>query len=172
MSPNNNNSTIQSSIMFSTTMQQQFMLRALAISHKALPKCQPNPPVGCVLVTNNEIVAEGFTQEIGHNHAEIEALKAYSSDMSDSIVGAMSDVIAYVTLEPCAFIGRTPACANAIIESGIKHVIVAMLDPDARNSGKGISILEKAGITVEVGLCHQQVSRFLSPYLNKSYPLS
>ncbi|MBY5946785.1 bifunctional diaminohydroxyphosphoribosylaminopyrimidine deaminase/5-amino-6-(5-phosphoribosylamino)uracil reductase RibD [Photobacterium rosenbergii] len=141
-------------------MPEKFMLRALELSQQALPDCQPNPPVGCVLVKGNQIVAEGHTQKIGGNHAEVEALNAYS--------GSMEGVTAYVTLEPCSFVGRTPACAKTLAKAGIKHVVVAMLDPDPRNSGKGIAILEQAGVTVEVGLCQAQVSPFLGPYLGKS----
>ncbi len=141
-------------------MSEIFMLRALDISKRALPDCAPNPPVGCVLVKDNSIVSEGFTQAVGGNHAEIQALNSYS--------GSMDDITAYVTLEPCSFIGRTPACANTLVNSGINHVVVSILDPDSRNSGKGIELLEQSGVTVEVGLCEKQVGNFLMPYLNKS----
>ncbi len=141
-------------------MSEDFMRRALAISHQALPECQPNPPVGCVLVKDNHIVGEGFTQAIGGDHAEVQALKAYQ--------GSLSTVTAYVTLEPCAFVGRTPACANTLVERGINKVVVAMLDPDPRNSGKGIEILKNAGVDVEVGLLGDEVAEFLTPYLGKS----
>ena len=141
-------------------MNEKFMLRALELSRNALPRCIPNPPVGCVLVRNGNIVAEGFTQAIGGNHAEVEAFNAYN--------GSMDDVTAYVTLEPCSFVGRTPACASMLVNSGIKNVVVAMLDPDPRNSGKGIQILQQAGINVEVGLCEKKVAEFLTPYLGKS----
>lgn len=141
-------------------MSQQFMQRALVVSRNALPDCQPNPPVGCVLVKDGQIVSEGFTQTIGGNHAEVEALNAYQGDVSD--------VTAYVTLEPCSFVGRTPACAKTLVTSGIKKVVVAMLDPDPRNAGTGIDILKAGGVEVEVGLCGQEVSTFLTPYLGKS----
>ncbi|WP_322804564.1 bifunctional diaminohydroxyphosphoribosylaminopyrimidine deaminase/5-amino-6-(5-phosphoribosylamino)uracil reductase RibD [Vibrio alfacsensis] len=141
-------------------MSQQFMQRALEVSRNALPDCQPNPPVGCVLVKDGQIVSEGFTQAIGGNHAEVEALNAYQGDVSD--------VTAYVTLEPCSFVGRTPACAKTLVTSGIKKVVVAMLDPDPRNAGTGIDILKAGGVEVEVGLCGQEVSTFLTPYLGKS----
>ncbi|AXY02890.1 diaminohydroxyphosphoribosylaminopyrimidine deaminase [Vibrio alfacsensis] len=141
-------------------MSQQFMQRALEVSRNALPDCQPNPPVGCVLVKDGQIVSEGFTQAIGGNHAEVEALNAYQGDVSD--------VTAYVTLEPCSFVGRTPACAKTLVTSGIKKVVVAMLDPDPRNAGTGIDILKEGGVEVEVGLCGQEVSTFLTPYLGKS----
>jgi len=136
------------------------MLRALEISRNALPDCTPNPPVGCVLVKGDMVVSEGYTQAIGGSHAEVQALNAYN--------GTLDGVVAYVTLEPCSFVGRTPACANTLVKSGIKHVVVSMLDPDERNSGKGIAILEQAGIKVDIGLCYEQVSSFLAQYLGKS----
>lgn len=141
-------------------MPKSHMLKALELSKSALPNCTPNPPIGCVLVDGDQIVSEGFTQPIGCNHAEVEALNKYS--------GPMDNITAYVTLEPCSFVGRTPACAETLVKSGIKKVVVAILDPDPRNSGKGIAILSEAGVEVEVGLCSQQVSEFLTPYLGKS----
>jgi len=141
-------------------MNEKFMLRALEVSKNALPHCKPNPPVGCVLVKNGEICSEGFTQPIGGNHAEVEAFNAYK--------GSLENVTAYVTLEPCSFVGRTPACATMLVRSGIQDVVVAMLDPDPRNSGKGIEMLAQAGINVQVGLCQVEVAKFLTPYLGKS----
>ncbi len=141
-------------------MSDKFMLRALELSQNALPNCIPNPPVGCVLAKNGSIIAEGYTQAVGGNHAEVEAINLYS--------GSMEGVTAYVTLEPCSFVGRTPACANTLVNSGIKNVVVAMLDPDLRNNGKGIEILKRAGVSVHVGLCEGQVSAFLEPYLGNS----
>lgn len=141
-------------------MNQQYMLQALEASHQALPDCQPNPPVGCVLVKNDKVVSVGYTQKVGGNHAEVEALNHYEGDMEG--------VTAYVTLEPCSFVGRTPACANTLVEAGVKHVVVAMLDPDPRNNGRGVAILESHGVKVDVGLCQAQASAFLTPYLGKS----
>ena len=141
-------------------LDKKFMLRALKISRTALPECQPNPPVGCVLVLDEQIIAEGYTQKIGDNHAEIEALSVYD--------GSMERVTAYVTLEPCSFVGRTPACASTLVKSGIKRVVVAILDLDLRNNGKGIQTLEKEGIKVDIGVASEEVSEFLSPYLGKS----
>lgn len=134
-----------------------FMLRALALSKLALPNCRPNPPVGCVLVKNNQIVSEGFTQAPGQHHAEAQAIVNYPY--------ALEDVTAYVTLEPCSFVGRTPSCAHTLAGLNIKRVVVATLDPDPRNSGKGIAVLTDAGIDVEIGVCQREVSEFISPYL-------
>ena len=141
-------------------MNQQYMLQALEASRQALPDCQPNPPVGCVLVKNDKVVSVGYTQKVGGNHAEVEALNGYDSETDG--------VTAYVTLEPCSFVGRTPACANTLVKAGVKHVVVAMLDPDPRNNGRGVAILESHGVKVDVGLCQAQVSAFLTPYLGKS----
>ena len=110
------------------------------------------------------MVSVGYTQKVGGNHAEVEALNGYDSETD----GAMEGVTAYVTLEPCSFVGRTPACANTLVKAGVKHVVVAMLDPDPRNNGRGVAILESHGVKVDVGLCQTQVSAFLSPYLGRS----
>jgi pyrimidine deaminase RibD-like protein len=138
----------------------QFMLHALEISEQALPFCTPNPPVGCVLVKDGQVVSEGYTQTIGGNHAEVEAINKYT--------GSLEGVIAYVTLEPCAFEGRTPSCAKMLATSDISKVVVALTDPDPRNSGKGIKILKENNITVEVGVAKIEVEKFITKYLGQS----
>ncbi len=132
-------------------MSKKLMLEALEVSKQALPHCEPNPPVGCGLVKDGEVISKGFTQAIGGSHAEVEALNAYSGNLSG------------VTLEPCSFVGRTAACASTLLASGIKHVVIAMLDPDIRNNGKGAEILTAGGVKVDVGLCAELVAQFLSP---------
>jgi pyrimidine deaminase RibD-like protein len=138
----------------------EIMLRALAISKKALPHCLPNPPVGCVLAKDGRIVAEGYTQPIGGNHAEVEEIRKYS--------GKLENIVAYVTLEPCAFVGRTPSCASMLGSSKLSKVLVAITDPDPRNDGKGIQILKNEGVKVEVGLAANEVADFLTQYIGKS----
>jgi pyrimidine deaminase RibD-like protein len=134
-----------------------FMRLALREGRKALPACLPNPPVGCVLVRDARVIASGFTQPPGQHHAEAMALSQVSGDLSD--------VIAFVSLEPCSFHGRTPSCAKALVARGVKHVFVATLDPDPRNSGAGIEILKAAGITVSVGILEKDALEDLGPYL-------
>ena len=139
------------------TTATAFMRAALAEGRRALPACLPNPPVGCVLVRGGSVVARGFTQPPGHPHAEALALQ--------QVDGPLDDVTAFVTLEPCAFHGRTPSCAKTMVARGVRRVFVAMLDPDARNSGRGIEILRDAGVEVTVGLLEADAVRDLSPYL-------
>ncbi|MEH2307675.1 MAG: deaminase [Nostoc sp.] len=135
------------------------MLAALAQSKKALPECLPNPPVGCVIVDTQEIVAQGYTQAPGKHHAEADALKQIQGK-------AFKFLKMYVTLEPCSFHGRTPACALAIAEDcRIHEIYVSIVDPDPRNNGQGLDILRKAGKTVYVGLCANEVNTFINQYL-------
>jgi len=139
--------------------QQFFMSRALAASKLALPHCLPNPPVGCVLVKNDQIVATGYTRQPGANHAEADALAQYPD--------SLALVSAFVTLEPCSFIGRTPSCAKALVAGNINTVYIAITDPDPRNNGLGSQLLRDAGITVYEGLLSLQVETFLAPYLSR-----
>lgn len=139
------------------TSDEDFMRLALAEGRKALPACLPNPPVGCVLVRGGQVIASGFTQPPGEHHAEAMAISR--------VPGDLSDVTAYVTLEPCSFHGRTPSCAKGLVARGIGRVVVAMLDPDPRNAGAGIAILKSAGVDVEVGVLEQDARQDMGPHL-------
>ncbi|MBN3957558.1 deaminase [Nostoc sp. NMS8] len=142
-------------------MDEIFMLAALTQSRKAMPECLPNPPVGCVIVDAQEIVAQGYTRIPGKHHAEADALQQIQGK-------AFNFLKMYVTLEPCSFHGRTPSCALAIAEDRrIHEIYVSILDPDPRNNGQGLDILRIAGKTVNVGLCANEVNAFLSQYLRK-----
>jgi pyrimidine deaminase RibD-like protein len=144
---------------YSADEQQHFMAEALAESRKALPACEPNPPVGCVIVHGQQIVARGFTGAPGMPHAEAAALLALPPHLH------RDDLTVFVTLEPCAFVGRTPSCAWALVGSRIRRVLVGTIDPDPRNNGKGIGIMRSAGIDVRVGLLEEAVLAFIAPYL-------
>lgn len=122
----------------------KMMSRAIQLARKGFYTTRPNPSVGCVIVNDNQIVGEGYHQKAGEPHAEVHALQM----AGDSARGAT----AYVTLEPCSHYGRTPPCALALINIGVKRVVVAVEDPNPQVGGRGIQMLRDAGIQVDVGL--------------------
>jgi len=136
-----------------------FMSAALVEGRKALPECTPNPPVGCVLVREGEIIARGYTNPPGQFHAEAMVLAQVEDDLEN--------VTAFVTLEPCSFYGRTPSCAKALIRKKIGEVFVALIDPHPKNCGQGIQILKDAGIPVRVGLLSEEAEKDLRSHLYK-----
>ena len=123
-----------------------YMARAIQLAKKGQYTTYPNPRVGCVIVKNSEVVGEGYHHRAGEPHAEINALLQTHS-VNKSAKGAT----AYVTLEPCSHTGKTPPCANALIEAGVSRVVIAMQDPSPRVAGQGIQRLRDAGIDVVVG---------------------
>lgn len=123
------------------------MRAALAQAQKSLYSTTPNPRVGCVIVRDGEVIAEGHTQPAGFAHAEAHALhQAAENGM------AVRGATVYVTLEPCSHHGRTPPCADALIAAGVSRVVVAIEDPNPLVGGQGIARLRAAGIDVEVGV--------------------
>ena len=133
------------------------MQAALAQAEQALYLSNPNPRVGCVLVQNNQIVGQGYTQQVGSHHAEVMALNDARSK-GINLAGST----AYVTLEPCNHFGRTPPCSETLIAAGVSRVVAAMEDPNPQVSGKGFARLQQAGIEVQCGLLEAQ-ARALNP---------
>ncbi len=131
-----------------------FMARAIQVAKRGWFTTRANPRVGCVIVKDNQIIAEGWHRKPGLNHAEINAIE----NAQEEVTGAT----AYVTLEPCSHFGRKPPCSLALVKAGIKRVVCAMQDPNPMVSGQGIEDLKKAGIKVEVGLM-QQSAEALNP---------
>lgn len=127
------------------------MRRALQLARRGAGRVSPNPLVGAVIVKEGKRVGEGFHLYERRDHAEVLAL----SQAGDSAIGA--DL--YVNLEPCAHYGRTPPCVERILESGIRNVYLATLDPNPQVSGKGVEVLRKEGVHVEVGLCEKEALR-------------
>lgn len=125
-------------------LHHQWMRRALERAQEALYRSDPNPRVGCVLVRNDAVIGEGATQAAGGPHAEVEALSDATARGFDA-----RGATAYVTLEPCSHLGRTPPCADALIAAGIARVVAAMEDPNPLVSGRGFERLRAAGIAVE-----------------------
>jgi diaminohydroxyphosphoribosylaminopyrimidine deaminase / 5-amino-6-(5-phosphoribosylamino)uracil reductase len=134
-----------------------FMQRAIELAENARGKCSPNPFVGAVIVNNDRIIGEGWTKAYGADHAEVQAIK----NCQASCTGASL----YVTLEPCSHYGKTPPCAKAIIESGIKSVYIGIQDPNPLVAGQGIRLLQTAGIQVESGFLADVITRQLEYYL-------
>lgn len=119
------------------------MHRALSLASLGIRKTSPNPMVGCVIVKDNRIIGEGWHKEYGHSHAEIEAIND-AMNHNENVRGST----VYVTLEPCSHYGKTPPCANRLVQEGISEVIIAMRDPNPKVNGRGIEILRNAGIKV------------------------
>jgi len=129
----------------------RFMQLALELGERALMHATPNPRVGCVIVREEQILGEGFTQRPGANHAEIEALhdaRRHGHDLHGATV--------YVSLEPCSHFGRTPPCATALIEARVGRVAVAVEDPNPQVAGRGMEMLRGAGIDVRCGLLRHE----------------
>ncbi|MFD1738807.1 bifunctional diaminohydroxyphosphoribosylaminopyrimidine deaminase/5-amino-6-(5-phosphoribosylamino)uracil reductase RibD [Bacillus salitolerans] len=122
----------------------EYMRIALSLASSVKGQTRPNPPVGSVVVKDNRIVGLGAHLKAGEAHAEVHAIQ-----MAGNLAEG-SDV--YVTLEPCSHYGKTPPCANLLVEKKVKRVIIATTDPNPLVSGKGIEILQKAGIQVDVGV--------------------
>jgi diaminohydroxyphosphoribosylaminopyrimidine deaminase/5-amino-6-(5-phosphoribosylamino)uracil reductase len=125
-----------------------FMMLAIEQAKLGLYTTRPNPAVGCVIVQAEEIVGQGFHPKAGEPHAEVFALK----EAGIRAVGAT----AYVTLEPCSHTGRTPPCALALVAANVKRVVIAGLDPNPQVAGRGVKLLEQAGIEVTVGILTEQ----------------
>ncbi|GAA0324357.1 bifunctional diaminohydroxyphosphoribosylaminopyrimidine deaminase/5-amino-6-(5-phosphoribosylamino)uracil reductase RibD [Psychrobacter aestuarii] len=134
-----------------------FMMLAIEQAKRGLYTTRPNPAVGCVLVKDGHIVGQGFHPKAGQGHAEVYAL----AEAGDAAIGAT----AYVTLEPCSHTGRTPPCAKALIAARVARVVVAGLDPNPQVSGRGVAMLEAAGIKVTVGVMTEQAEALNTGFL-------
>ena len=139
---------------------EQAMERAVQLAASVRTLTSPNPWVGAVVVaTDGSESGEGATQPPGGDHAEIGALGALSGRTDGSTL--------YTTLEPCSHQGRTPPCADAIIEAGVRRVVIGVTDPDPSVGGRGIERLRSAGIEVTVGILRDQITEQLAPYLKQ-----
>ncbi|GAA6170673.1 bifunctional diaminohydroxyphosphoribosylaminopyrimidine deaminase/5-amino-6-(5-phosphoribosylamino)uracil reductase RibD [Colwellia sp. KU-HH00111] len=141
--------------MFSE-QDHHYMALAIKLAQKGHYTTSPNPRVGCVLVSHVEgkeiIIGSGFHQMAGQGHAEVNALLDASKNYPQLIKGAT----AYVTLEPCSHFGQTPPCAQGLINAEVQRVVAAMVDPNPRVAGRGLKMLEQAGIQTESGLLEHE----------------
>lgn len=133
--------------MFTAT-DYHYMAHALRLAQRGRFTTDPNPQVGCVIVADSKIIAEGWHKVVGGPHAEVIALQQAAERARNATV--------YVTLEPCSHFGRTPPCSDALINAGVDKVVVATMDPNPLVAGKGIALLREAGIEVQVGLLESQ----------------
>ncbi len=137
---------------------ERFMRMALRLAAKARGRTSPNPMVGAVVVKNGKVIGQGYHRKAGEPHAEALALKRAGS--------AAKGATLYVTLEPCSHTGkRTPPCTPLVIQSGVKRVVVAMIDPNPRVSGGGVKALRFAGIRVETGLLEDEAKKLNETFI-------
>jgi len=129
-------------------MDEFYMKRALELSLKGIGKANPNPLVGAVIVKNGKIIGEGYHEYCGGPHAEVNAIENATED----VVGATI----YVTLEPCSHYGKTPPCADLLVEKKLSKVVISMIDPNPKVAGRGVEILRQNGIEVVVGMLEEE----------------
>src|SRR2546422_10887744 len=134
--------------MMVTAADHEFMGQALELAARGLYTTTPNPRVGCVIARDGTIVGAGWHEKAGMPHAEVLALKAAGARARGATL--------YVNLEPCSHHGRTPPCADAIIDAGVGRVVAAIQDPNPRVAGAGFARLRAAGIAVEHGLMEDE----------------
>lgn len=143
---------MERALLYKADNEMKFMRQALALARRGVGGTHPNPRVGAILVRRGSIVGQGYHHFFGGSHAEAEALS-----------NAHGDTL-YVTLEPCAHHGKTPPCTDLIVQSGIRRVVVATLDPDRRLRGKGVEILRTRGIQVDTGIFQKEARELNRPY--------
>ncbi|MFW5877743.1 MAG: bifunctional diaminohydroxyphosphoribosylaminopyrimidine deaminase/5-amino-6-(5-phosphoribosylamino)uracil reductase RibD [bacterium] len=141
--------------MDTSSLHEKYMRRCLELARKGTGRTGSNPLVGSVIVHEGKIIGEGFHREYGGPHAEVNAINSVKN--KDLLSGSTI----YVNMEPCAHYGKTPPCSLLIRESKIPEVVISMIDPHSEVSGKGIKILERAGINVTTGILEKE-SRFLN----------
>ena len=136
---------------------EDYMKRALALARRGLGKTSPNPMVGAVIVKDGRIIGEGYHHRFGGKHAEVNAIESATEDVSGATM--------YVTLEPCCHHGQTPPCTDAILASKIKTVVIGILDPDHRVSGRSVEILRENGIDCTVGIMEKECRALNEAYI-------
>ncbi len=136
---------------------EKFMRLALRLAARGRGRVEPNPMVGCVVVRNRRIIGRGYHRRFGGPHAEVEALR--------SCDGGAAGATVYVTLEPCCFFGKTPACTDALRAAKVGRVVAAMQDPNPRVNGRGLAILRKAGIRTALGTLGDEAAALNAPFI-------
>lgn len=141
-----------------TTDDQKYMLRSIELAKKGIPYASPNPTVGAVIVHNNKIIGEGYHRIYGGPHAEVNAVNSVRNKE------VLHESTIYVTLEPCSHYGKTPPCADMLIQNRIKRVVIGCVDPFSKVHGNGIKKLRDAGIDVTVGVCEKECKELIRKF--------
>ncbi|MCK5114329.1 MAG: bifunctional diaminohydroxyphosphoribosylaminopyrimidine deaminase/5-amino-6-(5-phosphoribosylamino)uracil reductase RibD [Phycisphaerae bacterium] len=141
-------------------IDEHFMQIALRLARRGRGAVEPNPTVGAVIVRDGKILGEGWHEQFGGPHAEVNAIMAAGKNGHDTRGATM-----YVTLEPCSHFGKTPPCIQAVIKGQFARVIVAMQDPDEKVSGRGLAQLQEAGIEVATDVCNDDARELLAAYI-------
>ena len=141
-----------------SSSDDMFMKRCLELAKKGLGQVSPNPMVGAVIVYNGKIIGEGYHERYGGGHAEVNAIKSLADN------SLIKDSTIYVNLEPCSFIGKTPACADLLKEKQFARVVIGCKDPNPKVSGNGIQIIKNSGINIEYGVLEKECTN-----LNKRF---
>src|SRR5690625_1702775 len=145
--------------------KEEWMGLALELAEATIGQTSPNPSVGAVVVRDGKLLGVGTHMKAGEPHAEVLALEQAGDDAEGADV--------YVTLEPCAHYGKTPPCAELLVEKKVKKVYISCQDPNPKVAGKGIEILEAAGIETEIGIEEERgrkVNKYFFHYLEKGRP--
>jgi diaminohydroxyphosphoribosylaminopyrimidine deaminase/5-amino-6-(5-phosphoribosylamino)uracil reductase len=149
--------------MLKTAVNELFMKRCLELAQRGMGFTAPNPMVGAVLVCGDKIIGEGFHRCCGEAHAEVNAINSVKNKK------LLKDSTLYVNLEPCSHYGKTPPCAELIIKSGIPQVVIATHDPFPEVAGKGINMLQKAGIETITGIMEREAIELNRYFMTAQY---
>lgn len=148
-------------------LDEIFMQRALQLAGYGKPTVSPNPMVGCVIVLDGKIIGEGLHRKAGEPHAEVLAIQSVEN------TDLLKNATAYVTLEPCAHYGKTPPCAELLVEKQLRKVVIGTVDPNPLVAGKGIEILKRAGIEVETSVLEKEcleINKAFFTFMQKKRP--
>ena len=149
-------------LLYMSEIKLRFMKRALELGEQVRNKTGDNPWVGCVIVRGEKVLGEGHTHPPGEAHAEADAI-LNAEKQGHSLTGSTL----YCTLEPCSFHGRTPSCAETIVEKQISHVVIAIRDPHPKVNAEGVQMLRESGVLVTEGIEEQDARKSLKDWLLK-----
>lgn len=151
-----------------TDFEINIMKRVLELALLGKSNVEPNPYVGSVICIDDKIISEGYHSKFGEAHAEVNAIKNAENYFTvKNMSPDFTNATIYVNLEPCSHFGKTPPCANLIIDKKFKNVIIAMQDPNPLVCGNGIKILENSGVNVRIGLLENEAKKLNENFIKQ-----